>query len=247
MSPLKFISLLIIFYSLGFNTYAQVNEEEKELNLSIFLGLSVSPLPSDFEKELKNSGLGDTHPIYNDSGSPKTPYTEESLVTDLEANYFFNETTGLSCNFALFEKVTAKGFEDIGNGNLMTIHSEVWSISMSYSRRSKNRRHFMNLGPSFIWHSYKGPNLSETFDKKIGMYMGYSYHIVQQKNWFLSVKINYRLAPKSAIGPFIMEHTTINESDEIDTHTSTFPITDVNISTLNIGGAIGVKFNWKKY
>ena len=104
----------------------------------------------------------------------------------------------------------------------------------------------MYLGPAFISHSYEGSGLTETFDKKIGLYMGYSYQVVRNKYWFMALKMNYRMVPKSAVGPFLVKNQTDTTTSDPKTHTSIFPVTEVNISSLNIGGSIGIKLNWNK-
>ncbi len=250
MKPLK---LKYLFYGLiltGSQAFAQMEpiakEGNKEFNLTVFIGSAFSNLSSDYESQLKTSGLQD---IYNGNkldGPSNTPSSEAYLVTDIEAGYFMDSRNGLSMNFALYDKTNVQGYQNIGNGNLMSIYSEVWSFSVNYNYRTKNKKHTMSLGPAFIWHGYRGSNLPETFDKKMGLHMGYSFQLVQQENWFLSLKMNYRMAPKSAVGPFIREHTTTNDSGKMVTHTSTFPVTELNISSLNIGGTVGVKLNWNK-
>ncbi len=237
---------LLLCATLQAQNEVTIEEGTKEFSLSVFSGLALSGPSSDLEDQLILSGLDDKTSGASLSSPRSQPTTEEFLITDITAKYFFNEKNGLTWNFALYSHTTATGYENIGNGNSMYISSEIWSISMCYAHRTENKKHQFLMGPAFIWHATKGSGQSESFDKKIGLHIGYNYLLVREKNWFLGLKMNYRMAPKSAIGPFNSEHqTNENEQDPI-THTSTFPRTEVTISSLNIGGIVGLKLNWNK-
>jgi hypothetical protein len=94
-------------------------------------------------------------------------------------------------------------------------------------------------------HEVKGTSFQVTsLDSKVkksGAYLGYSLHLLQEKNWFIAIKTNYRWAPKSEIGPFVAESNSLDESGTPVTNTSVFSPMKVNLSSLNAGLCLAVR------
>ena len=101
------------------------------------------------------------------------------------------------------------------------------------------------LGPAYIIHRFGEENGSvkseESRNNKFGLYLGISVHLIEKEKWFLALKSNLRLAPKSEIGPYTVEHQTGIATENPETHTSLYKQVNVNLNTINLGIAIGFK------
>jgi hypothetical protein len=62
------------------------------------------------------------------------------------------------------------------------------------------------------------------------LYLGGTFHFIQQKHWFLALKANYRWAQNSEIGTY-----------SIDTSESEFDMSKINLKSFDIGIMVGIR------
>jgi len=214
----------------------------REFNLSVFTGWSLGGPKNDIESNMSSSGLGHrTGPGWFGPGRTH-PYTRKQPIFDIEASYYLAENKGVSLNFGLINNIEVWGY---GKYGFMILKSEIRTISLNYVYRSKNRKHNFFVGPTYFIHSLKevkgGKKSSLDNYGMPGVYIGYSLQMIQKKHWFLALKINYRWAPKSEIGPFVDEQKFGIFTSNPTIVTSEFSRTKVNVSCLNVGFQIGVR------
>ncbi len=220
----------------------------REFQLSVFTGSSFLGPKSDIESNMTSSGFGDRSSRWLGLGGKNYPYTEKHPIFDIEASYYLAQKSGISLNFGLISNIEVKGYDrEVGIGNRLFLKSQIWTVSLNYVYRSKNRRHSIFIGPSLFIHSVKDLSISryqkspKNSNLKLGAYLGYSLQILQKKHWFLALKTNYRWAPKSQIGPFVAIHKLGLATANPTIHSSEFYRTTVNLSCLNVGLHVGVR------
>ncbi len=216
----------------------------KELNLSVFSGITFLGPKNDLENQMKASGLGDAMHVL---GTTNHPFSRNHFIFDVEASGYLTDRSGISLNFGLANNVQVHGYQEIGIGNILTLNSKTYSISACYIYRPQNKRHHFFIGPSLLIHSIYGEGAGlqspSSKDVKLGIYTGYSYNIIERKYWFATFKFNYRWAPKSTVGSFVVEqHLGLDPLNPV-TFRSEFLPTKVSLENIDIGISIGFKIN----
>lgn len=190
---------------------------------------------SDIEDQMRASGLNDR----NHPNSTKTP------ILNLTANYWLQGRNGVSLELGLVDFVEVKGFEEVGNGNSIFLNSTVWSASLNYVFSSLNRKRYLSIGPALYMHRVKDDadgSLTDTETNWVaGLNASYTAHLIDRPRWFIALKANGRIAPKSEIGPFETENQTGIINPQPDNQRSEFGQTKVRISGFNIGLTAGLK------
>ena len=209
---------------------ADITTSGKEFTLCLSRGLSFLGPQKDLEKGLKDAGFDDTSPAGWGGGEKTHPFTRKSLLFDLEATYYFNETMGIALSGGLINNIEVIGYEAVGTGNYLFLDSKIKSISLSAVYRTKNSKHVFLAGPAYSLHTVEdvtaGNNSSQNIVRKVGAHLGYSHRILMKKYWGVVIRGAYRWTPKSTVGPFISE--TFGAVSE-------FPATDISASCLNVG------------
>ena len=190
---------------------------------------------SDIEDQMRASGLDNRdHP-----NSTKIP------TLNLTANYWLQGRHGASLELGLADFVEVKGFEEIGAGNYMFLNSTIWSASFNYVFSSLNRKRYLSVGPTLFLHRVKddaaGSITGTETNWLAGLNASYTAHLIDRSRWFIALKANGRLAPKSEIGPFIIDPETGIINPQPVNHRSEFGQTKVRISGFNIGLTAGLK------
>lgn len=198
-------------------------------NLSFYTGISFLGPQSDMEANMLSSGYGDTSEAGWFGGAKDHPFTERYPNFDIEASYYYTATNGISVNGGLISNIEVDGFQaKEGLGNYLILKSELWQFSLCYSFRTRDAKQNFFIGPAYFIHVVKDNSSVSTPDpiknKKVGIYMGYSYHIIQKKHWSLALKGSFKWAPDSEIGPY-----------------GVYKKTKVNLATLNFGLSIGLR------
>jgi len=175
------------------------------------------------------------------------PTSYRNLVFDFETTFYFQQQHGVSINTAIADNISVSGYEAIGFGNYMRLNSKIMSYSLNYAYRTKNKQLNLFLGPSYIIHKVNQESgtqqIEEPHSNKFGLYLGTSIHFIEKEKWFLAFKANLRLASKSEIGPYTVEYQSGILTDNPETYTSEYKKVKVNLNTLNVGIAVGLKFD----
>lgn len=247
---MSMLSLILLFL---FPTKANTQETEgeevihkkfRELHISPFIGISFWGPKNDMEDNMLSSGLGDLYDGW--LGRINYPVSSRQAVYDFETTLYFVQQHGISINAAIADNISVSGFDNIGIGNNMGLNSKIVSYSLNYAYRTNDERLNLFFGPSYIIHRiYQETGSTKTEEsnfKKFGLYFGISVHIIEREKWFLALKSNLRLAPKSEIGPYTKEHQTGIATENPETYTSVYNQVNVNLNSINLGIAIGFKF-----
>jgi len=233
----KTIALAILIVVLAKQLSAQqisgISSDEKikpdKFNLSFFTGLSFMGPKDDMEAGMKSSGLDYTSPAGWFGGAKDNPFTERYPIFDVEAAYYFTATNGFSINGGLINNIEVDGYQPNGIfGNYVILKSELWQFAFCYTFRIEDLKNNFFIGPTYIIHVVKDNSSvstpSPTKNRKLGIYLGYSYQVMQKKHWFLALKGSFKLAPESEIGPY-----------------GVYKKTKVNLAILNFGLSIGMR------
>ncbi|MFC2152284.1 hypothetical protein ACFLSE_07120 [Bacteroidota bacterium] len=184
------------------------------------------------------------------SSSTSHPITTRYPVFDIEATYFLSKKSGISLNVGLADCIDVDGLgiffiENHGQDTYtLELISKIWTVSLNYVYCSMNKRHYIFIGPSYLIHSLKGEMVDESmaanYSEKLGLYLGYSFQVIQKKKWFLMLNTNYRWAPKTEIGPYIYNN------DVYEPYTlALLPVTEIDLTCLNIGLSLGFRIRNK--
>jgi hypothetical protein len=261
MNPTKIIlilSLLLILTAKGQSqsTYRGCygfDCKEKKWSAALFAGFSLLGPGLGIKEQMISSGLGDVRPAFEDwFGTEKEvdyPKGRTGLVLNLEVMYMLSKSSGLQFTVGEHLRSSVEGYDRIGFGNYLSISNDVWSSSLDYVLKIRNRKDALRIGPEFallkttadnpsIYH----PVIKSASSFKAGVNIGYSLTLVQKKSWFLSLKAKYTWLPDAEIGPYTVTHERGIIAEDIETFTSTFDKTVVNLSTINIGVSTGFKF-----
>jgi hypothetical protein len=223
---------------------------KREFNFSISTGPKLFGARQSFEKGMDEAGFGDG--VQGFTFSKRTyefPYSNRYPNLDLEATCFFKENKGISLNLGLAEFIGVNGRDDfnaqgMNATNSLSLLSMIYSASLNYVYRPENKRHNWFVGPSFILHNVSDRGARDNhsqMNKKLGLFTGYSYQIIQRKHVFWSLKTNIRWATKSSVGPFYAHVAPAAQyEDEPQYFTSEFTAT-VNLITMNVGLALGFR------
>lgn len=218
----------------------------REFHISILTGFSFLGPGNDMESSMASSGLDDTNPGGWFGDSRAHPYTSKYPIVDVEATYYVWKNAGISLNSGLSNNIEVFGYEAVGIGNFMFLKSELWTVALNYAYSSKDKMHTLFAGPCLFIHHVEdlsaGIKSPDNLNKKPGLYLGYSLRILQKKHWLVNIKANYRAASASEIGPFVAHHDLGIGTPNPDTYTSEFSHTKVNISSMNIGLSLGLRF-----
>jgi len=243
------IICFLLIFSLSHTTSQNLSDstssklQASKFHFSFFSGFSIFGPKKDIESNMLASGYGDQSSANLFGNGEDHPNTDRFPIFDFEASLFLNRNRGISLNTGLANNIEVQGYDDKGIGNYLFLKSEIWSISLNYLFQSKNNKHNFSFGPSYIIHSVesKSSNPFSDKNKKLGIYAGYSYSLVQKKHFILNFKTNFRWATHSEIGPYITEYQMGLINPVPETITSIFKETKVSLAIINIGIAIGFK------
>ncbi|MGQ8335310.1 hypothetical protein ACUNWD_02095 [Sunxiuqinia sp. A32] len=244
MKPKKLIiGVLAMFFV--FPSYAQelktellnLNGNHEKFSILLTIGGSLWGTTGAIESNMVSSGFDDRSAGGWFGGPKDHPFTQKSPVVDLDATYYFNERKGAGLNIAMAENIETHGYENVGIGNYLFLRSVLWSFSPYYSIRLHNNLNHYAIGLSLNIHyahdSSAGENSPDQTNMMPGVYVAYSYRMLDRKRWFLSLKTNFRISPPSEIGPFIAEYP-------VDAQKSVFTPVKVNTAVINIGLGVGL-------
>jgi hypothetical protein len=242
------IGLCILICLAAFGLQAQELDENqvKRLYLSVTGGLGFMGPQSDIEDQMRASGLGDTQTGgFFSSGSTEHPNSSKIPTIGFTANYWMKGRQGVSLEAGLVDYIEVNGYDDIGIGNYIFLRSAIWSTSLNYMLGSQNRKRYLSVGPALMLHHIKDDAAGSMTDAQtnwlVGFNASYTAHLIDKPHWFIALKANGRIAPKSEIGPFVAEHQTGIINPQPDNQRSEFGQTKVQISGFNIGLTAGLK------
>lgn len=219
-----------------------------KFHIALYTGIGVAGPTKDLMEHMKDSGFGDSS--YGGWFSDGQEYPEKMRipVLRLEAAYFINEKRSFSLNLGFADVTEVSGFDSRGIGNYLTLRSRLHQVAANYIISLKERRHNLSLGPVFFLHEVEDTHPYSNHEKYRniipGLNAGYSLQLVQRKSWFLALNTTARWAPKSRIGPFVVEHE--GGTPLPDMQRSEFSATKVTLSGLDVGVAAGLNFNRKE-
>ncbi|SIT77904.1 hypothetical protein SAMN05444128_0557 [Pontibacter indicus] len=229
----------------------ELNENQgRRLYLSVTGGLGFMGPLSDIEDQMKASGLGDTQTGgFFSSGSTEHPNSSKIPIIHLTANYWLKGRQGISLEAGLLDYIEVNGYDDIGIGNYIFLRSAIWSASLNYTFGSQNRKRYLSVGPALLLHHVKDDASGSLTDAQtnwlVGLNTSYTAHLIDRPGWFLALKANGRLAPKSEIGPFVAEHQTGIINPQPENQRSEFAQTKVRITGFSVGLTAGLKLGAK--
>lgn len=231
---------------------AQELEENqtKRLYLSVTSGIGLMGPQADIEDQMRASGLGDTRTGgtfggFFKSTSTEHPNSSKIPTINFTGNYWLKSRQGMSLEAGLVDFIEVNGYDNIGIGNYIFLRSATWLTSLNYMLGSQNRKGFVSVGPAIILHHVKDTAAGSKTDAEtnwlVGFNASYTIHLLDKPTWYIALKANGRIAPKSEIGPFVAEHQTGIILPEPEKHRSEFSQTKVRLSGFNIGLTFGMK------
>lgn len=147
-----------------------------------------------------------------------------------------------------------------GDGSGPIVRSILKSTSFDYVHSLGHNRHECSAGISFITLHIKSNNHDDSVTgknevRRTGFNIGYAFHLIERKEFFLSFHAQYHWAGAAAIGPYsIYEHAYSYDgvwpfwpffgevSGTVPSRTTDFEVAKVHLDAINIGFSIGFRF-----
>ncbi|MBT34553.1 MAG: hypothetical protein CMO01_33240 [Thalassobius sp.] len=227
---------LVIFALCAFlKSFGQETAHTKEIQIFLHTGVNLFGTSSDIKTGMEKSGMADSQTSYFLFSASKTEYpiVYKYPLANLGVSYFFTKRSGLFFNLGTADVTNVRGY-DSGYGKTIDLASTIWSGYVNYNFRSKDKKNQFIIGPSVYLHHAKAENTDATNNIKFGLNLSHIFELVTFKNdLFLGFKTDYSWAPKSEIGPFV-----INPNAEYET---TFRKKAVDMYCLSFGLCFGKK------
>lgn len=130
------------------------------------------------------------------------------------------------------------------------------STSLDYVHSFGHNRHELSSGVSYVSLQMKS-TINKAVVKgnhkaaKVGLNIGYSYHIIEERGFYLALTTKYNWASTAEVGPYkVYEPGGINKILGIPiasspSRTMQFPAAKVDLDSFNIGFTMGFRFGEK--
>lgn len=154
--------------------------------------------------------------------------------------YNISQHHGIKATFGVNDEHYVSGYRS-KTADRLTLYTKVQEASVSYVRNLKNGRHSFSAGPSLMLYSIEQTNLNQGAihnSVKPGINLGYSFKLLNGKNFFLQLEPNYTWAPKIETGSFsnVTSSSSVSENNDV-----LFRSTNARLSTLTFEFSFGFK------
>ncbi len=248
MKPFLQIIKLIIFL-LPFCANAQQSLQEKSIpkkkigRWEIAYGVGESYIGSkrDIYDKMIQSGLDDYSTNqwwFFDFADTDYPIISKNPAVHYSIKYNFSQRHGIKAVFGVNDEHSVSGYRS-NTLDYLTLHSKVQAASLSYVRNLKNGRHSFAAGPSLILYSIDQTNDGPRHNSvKPGINLGYSFKLLNGKNFFLQIEPNYTWGPITETGSFSNGNSQQSDGEDYEV---LFQSTKAQLSTLTFELSFGFK------
>lgn len=239
-----FASLFVLLTSgmdaqVNTSTDLQQKHTKKELEFSLFMGRSYGgPLPGIRESML-DAGL--IEPSSDQEGSFEYPMIKKRVPFYFELKLNANQRSGVAFRIGRDDALFVSAFPDV--------KCRLRDASLNYVYSLGNNRHEFSAGPSLLALNLKSNDhiSGNTVKRKMGLNIGYSFHFIETKGFFMAFHTHYTWAGHTTIGPYTLHADGYDwVFIIIPIHqpgvTAQIPATKVNLNTFDVGFSVGFRF-----
>ncbi len=229
---------------------------QKKWFVSLSTGKSFLGPANDLEQAMKDSGFGDNHLDGSGlSGSHHTiqyPSHSSGLNWEMEVKHHINRRYSLLLSLGTSWVQTVTGNDEIGFneqlqaswGNTLKLNCVARTVAVQYVFRTSNEGYDgLSIGPAITFHrvsensSVENPYRHTSI--RPGIRLGYTFSIINSKNWFIAGNLHYESFLNDKIGSIIVEPTSVYAMEPIEP--STFNGAKMHLQTLNLGITTGIR------
>lgn len=213
---------------------------KKNFELTFFMGKSYGGPISGFQSAIKASNLtdasSDPNGIYGYSQIHKRP----PFAIELKLNV--TQRSGIAFRIGREDVIHAATYPNV--------NCRLRNASFNYVYKTPNNRHEFSVGPSFLSLNLKSADhiYGKTSKKRTGINVGYSFHFIETRGFFMAFHTHYTWAGKATIGPYTLradphQYYLLGLFPlDIKGATAQVPSSEVNLNTLNVGFSVGIRF-----
>ena len=255
---LKMFLYLVLFVLEG-SLNAQVADQaipDQEHNprkwfISFTAGVGISSIGSQMEDALVKSGFGDTKItewniiIASFTTTEEYPKRTNSIVPwDMEIRHSLSAQRALALTFSNSYHAKVNGYNFFKNGreHYLTLDTRVMLLSMDYIFTLPDSYSGFRIGPAMAIHRVTegGPTMVAQSNTTIkpGLSFGFDLALFEKKSWFMAFSFGGTWIPPVSVGPYSKEDSYV-EDGQLETYTSTFKPTQINLSSVKIGLTMG--------
>lgn len=254
MKNLKVNLIIILVVIISFPGAAQqlnpvtgikTDKPKRVCELSLFVGRTFFGPANDF-KEVVNAETFTTKPA-NPNAVSQDPTFHTSPSYFFEFKYNFNQQSGISIS-----RGTMDAFSISHNGYGPKVKGGFKSTSINYEHSLGRSRHEFSTGISFSSIRMKSNDNDDIVSgnnvaRKVGLNLGYAYHIIESNSFFLAVHAQYNWAGSLEVGPYSVyepgyDYDYIFFQGHVDSRSTQYPAVKVNLDSFNIGFTAGFRF-----
>ena len=246
------ILVVLVFFSISATTqplYPQTGVNQKNTKriceFSLFVGGSYGGPMNDISASMRASALHESPGYSYDSTA--YPDLHRRAIYFFEFKYNLNQRSGISLSRGKYD-----AFSIHRDANSPTVRSVLRSTNLDYEHSLGHNRHELSTGISFISLQMKSTDHDDRVFgddglKRVGINLGYAYHIIETKGFFLAFNAQYNWAGTATIGPYSIYENGYSGyfliwDISVPSRTTTFPATTVHLDSFNIGFSIGFRF-----
>lgn len=222
----------------------KIEKPKRECEFSFFVGRSFFG-PSNEAREAVAAQALTTMPV-DPYGYSYEPVFQTSPSYFFEFKYNFTQQSGISIS-----RGTMDAFSFSQSGYAPTIKGGFKSTSFNYEHSLG--RHELSTGISILSIHMKSTDKDDIVSgkdvaRKVGLNLGYAYHIIESNGFFLAFHAQYNFAGSVEVGPYSVFEPGYNYdyifwSGHVDSQTTQYPAVKVNLDSFNVGFTAGFRFS----
>lgn len=225
---------------------------KRACEFSLFLGSSFFGPADDIEEAVTAQSI--TTMPEDPTGTLQDPDFQTSPSYFFEFKYNLNQQSGISISRGTMDAFSLNPY-----GYAPKVKGGLKSTSLNYDHSIGHNRHEFSTGISFMSMHMKSTGNKDVVSghdvvKKVGVNLGYAYHIIESKGFFLAFQAQYNWAGTAEIGPYSIYEPPYDlfvllGTIHVPARNTDYPAVKVNLDSFNIGFTAGFRFgdvvsNW---